>query len=780
MFAARGPIEPTELEAIRSFLTDRIESEMASKQIPSIAIGLYDSEGTLWADGFGAAREDGTPASRETVYRIGSVSKLFTDIAVMQRVERGELDLDAPITDVLPSFRPNNPSGTPITMRQLMCHRSGLVREPPIGNYFDDEEPSLAATVASLNSTSLVHEPGTVAKYSNAGIAVVGYVLETLAGKPFDQAMRDAVLDPLGMESSDFVPSSRVAGQLADAQMRTLDRRRFPAPEFQLGMAPAGSLYSTVEDLSRFTGALLRRETLLRPESLEEMFTPQFAEQGANTGYGLGFAVGRLDSGEDSVRQLGHGGAIYGFSTQLGFLPDQGLGVAIASSLDLSNGVIREIASDALKALLLATRSEGADQKDLGQFLTSREREETSPLTEQQIRDLAGVYAAGDDSLHLLARPQQGGGVSLVLRHKNSVRELKGSRSDTSYLVPDDASGRGTPFEVAVNGAGATELVYNGKTFSKTEPEPPPPAPQRFRSALGTYGWEHNPLFLFERDGELWALIEWLEQTRLREVARDTFAIDSGMYIGEQLTLVRDADGVVANAMLGPVAFDRREMEAAEGETFRIDPVSPVEQLRAAALRASPPEENGSFKESDLVELTRLDDSILLDVRYATTNNFMSAVFYEQARAFLQRPAAEALVRAHRKLAQQGYGLLIHDAYRPWYVTKMFWDATPEDKKIFVADPASGSRHNRGCAVDLTLYELATGKPIPMVGGYDEMTDRSFPDYLGGTERQRYHRELLRQAMESEGFDVYEFEWWHFDYRDWRDYGIQNKTFEQI
>ncbi len=110
----------------------------------------------------------------------------------------------------------------------------------------------------------------------------------------------------------------------------------------------------------------------------------------------------------------------------------------------------------------------------------------------------------------------------------------------------------------------------------------------------------------------------------------------------------------------------------------------------------------------------------------------------------------------------------------------MFWDATPEDMKIFVANPANGSRHNRGAAVDLTLFDLATGQPVRMVGGYDEFSDRSFADYWGGTSLQRWHRRLLRDVMEAEGFDVYEFEWWHFDYRDWSEYPISNLTFQQI
>src|ERR1041384_3002129 len=122
-----------------------------------------------------------------------------------------------------------------------------------------------------------------------------------------------------------------------------------------------------------------------------------------------------------------------------------------------------------------------------------------------------------------------------------------------------------------------------------------------------------------------------------------------------------------------------------------------------------PPGEHGPFPQTDLVELTKLDPTIKLDIRYATKNNFLGKPVYKQARAFLQRPAAEALVKINQRLRSQGYGLVVFDGYRPWAVTKTFWDVTPEDKKIFVADPQKGSRHNRGCAIDLSMFSLATG-----------------------------------------------------------------------
>ena len=225
------------------------------------------------------------------------------------------------------------------------------------------------------------------------------------------------------------------------------------------------------------------------------------------------------------------------------------------------------------------------------------------------------------------------------------------------------------------------------------------------------------------------------------------------------------------------VTLPAASSDDARPRIFRITPLRPVAELRERALAASPPAEPGPFRPVELVELTALDPTIRLDIRYAGSDNFLSTPVYAEARAFLQRPAAEALVRAQRALQAQGFGLLIHDAYRPWWVTKLFWDATPPDRHEFVADPAKGSRHNRGCAADLTLFRLDDGRPVEMPSLYDEMTERAYPGYGGGTPEARRRRDLLRAAMEREGYTVSESEWWHFDYRSWREYTILNVPF---
>jgi D-alanyl-D-alanine dipeptidase len=198
------------------------------------------------------------------------------------------------------------------------------------------------------------------------------------------------------------------------------------------------------------------------------------------------------------------------------------------------------------------------------------------------------------------------------------------------------------------------------------------------------------------------------------------------------------------------------------------------------ASAQGPPREQGSFRPADLVDVAAADPTLKLDVRYASANNFLGRAVYPEARAFLQRPAADGLVRAHRALREKGYGLLVFDAYRPWSVTRLFWDETPKAKRAFVANPRVGSKHNRGTAVDLTLYDLATGREVEMPSAYDEFSERAHPAYAGGSAAARERRDLLRAAMEREGFTVEPNEWWHFNWRDWRSYPILDVPFRAL
>ena len=265
----------------------------------------------------------------------------------------------------------------------------------------------------------------------------------------------------------------------------------------------------------------------------------------------------------------------------------------------------------------------------------------------------------------------------------------------------------------------------------RSRPRPAAEPPAKWHGLIGEYGWDHNTLYILEKDGKLHALIEWFflypldggvgERLRVPGRLRPVPRREAGLHPRRDRPGDEGRGGERRRSSAGKI-------DGEDGETFRIKPQRPVDELRKEALAAKPPEEDGEFRKPDLVDLATLDPTIKLDIRYATDNNFLEhAVLHvgEGVPAAARRP--RRWCRVHKKLAEQGYGLLIHDAYRPWYVTKMFWDATPEKFRNFVADPAKGSRHNRGCAVDLTLYDLKTGKPVEMVGGYDEFSDRSYP-----------------------------------------------------
>jgi D-alanyl-D-alanine dipeptidase len=302
------------------------------------------------------------------------------------------------------------------------------------------------------------------------------------------------------------------------------------------------------------------------------------------------------------------------------------------------------------------------------------------------------------------------------------------------------------------------------------QPSAPKPAPASARQAevVGEYeGGAGAHLYLLERDGRLWTIIDRGEAQPFAENAPGS-------------SVTRDASGRVASIRIPSGVFKRLQVGPEGGGQLRITPVRPVAEALTESLAATPPAETGTFRPADLVELVKLDPTVTLEIRYATTNNFVGAVFYAQARAFLQRPAAEAVVRVQRALKPLGYGLRIHDGYRPWYVTRTFWEVTPADKKWLVANPAQGSKHNRGAAVDLTLFDLKTGAVIEMPSTYDESTPRAYAFYPGGTSLERWHRALLRRLMEAEGFTVNPEEWWHFDYKDWSSYAIGNVPFDKI
>lgn len=746
-----------------------IENELRDKGIPAASIALIDDQKLIWAAGFGDARPEklpaddveklgGPPMTATTVIRAGSVSKLFTSVLIMREVEAGRLDLDAPITKYLPDFKPTNRFAAPITLRHILAHRSGIVREPPYGNYFEPNEDSLRKMVESLNNTEIIYEPGKVTKYSNAAIATAGYIASLTSDTSYPRLARRDIFKPLAMDDSEFYVHDRFRKTMAQGLMWTLHGPKFKAPIFEWGMSPAASLNTTVIDLAKFGSALLAdangANKLLRKETLEQMWKPAFTTN--KSGFGIGFSMSQFDG----HRRAGHNGAVYGFATDFSLLPDEKIGAIVVVTRDFANTVGSRISAAALRGMLAVRTNK-----------TVEPMRSFQPVTAELAKKWSGKYVSGDKEVELLDYDRQ----LHLLRDRMPAR----LRFDGTNLVTDGLTGYGTVVRIGEN---TNEIRIANETYKRRAEKLPDPVPPKWKPLVGEYGYDHDVLYIFEKDGKLWSLIEWFEYAPLEEVETDIFKFpDSGSYAGEKLIFKRDKKGNVEKVVAASIHFKRRKIGPEDGVgQALIKPKKAVDKLLREAERATPPLEKGEFKKPELVELSKLDPSITLEVRYASTNNFLGSVFYAEPKAFLQRPAAEAVARANAKLRPHGYGLRIFDAYRPWFVTKVFWDATTDEQHEFVADPSKGSRHNRGAAVDLTLYDLATGAPVEMTGTYDETTARSYPSYPGGTSRQRWHRELLRNAMESEGFTVYYTEWWHFDYNGWRAYPILNVPFRKI
>lgn len=181
---------------------------------------------------------------------------------------------------------------------------------------------------------------------------------------------------------------------------------------------------------------------------------------------------------------------------------------------------------------------------------------------------------------------------------------------------------------------------------------------------------------------------------------------------------------------------------------------------------------------NELIEIKKAIPNIKLDIRYATKNNFMQQVMYKQARAFARKPVVESLKKIQKELNKKGYGLKIFDGYRPYAITVEFYKKASD--KNFVANPAKGSKHNRGCAVDLTLINLKTGKELVMPTPYDSFSAAAAAKYENVSPEARKNRDFLIAVMAKYQMNVLENEWWHYDFSGWRNYDLMDIPFEKL
>jgi len=179
-----------------------------------------------------------------------------------------------------------------------------------------------------------------------------------------------------------------------------------------------------------------------------------------------------------------------------------------------------------------------------------------------------------------------------------------------------------------------------------------------------------------------------------------------------------------------------------------------------------------------LVDIKKLCPEITLDIRYATTNNFTHKQMYDKPMAYLRLKPARAIENIQKELNEKGIALKIMDAYRPYSVTLKFWDLIKDS--TYVASPKSGSRHNRGCAVDVTLIDLKTGKELIMPTEFDDFTAKAGAYYDSIPEPAKKNRKLLQDIMVKNGFEIYNGEWWHFDFNGWKSYELMDLNFDML
>ena len=335
--AIRAPAAPNSIEDIIAKYRQEIPRLMAQENIPGLAVALVDDQGILWTEGFGFTDTDRrVPITPDTIFSVQSMSKLFTALGVMRAVQAGVLDLDAPIITYLPDFSVHSifeeHPERKITLRHLLSHTAGFTHEAPVGNNFDADTASFEAHIRSISDTWLRFPVGTGYAYSNLGIDLAGYILETVTGQPFPNYERDQVFRPLGMARSSFdravfsADSDRAIGH--SSPLPTV-----PLPE---PMVAAGGMYASANDLARFIEFALNDGTLdgqsvLSPELLEEMTTVQFPVTGQRYGYALGVARTGWYRGRNADL-FSHGGAGFGFLSDLWWLPELKVGITILTN----------------------------------------------------------------------------------------------------------------------------------------------------------------------------------------------------------------------------------------------------------------------------------------------------------------------------------------------------------------------------------------------------------------------------------------------------------------
>jgi len=529
LLAMSTPLAAADYSSVTPAFEAAVRADMKEWQMEGISVAWIDGTDTVYEAAFGEAKKD-------SIFRAGSVSKLFNAVAVMQLVEQGKLDLDAP----LPADRmPANPfEGKPVTLRHLLCHRSGLQREATVGSYFDGSEPSLKATVASIKGAVLVSPPDSENRYSNIGPSVAGQFAAEASGKSFPELQGAAIFKPLGMTRSGWLRKDMP--EVLPSHIRIADGKggfeRASTPLFDLGTIPAGNLFTTAGDLARFVAMFAAAGDspggrILKSETLKQMWEPQFDPKGS---FGIGFAL----SDWRGRKTIGHGGAVYGHSTALTYLPAEKIGVVVLCNEDIVNGRTQYLANLALSLMLKAK---------LGEELPVTPSHSPTP---EENAELTGNWESQSYWLVLAGKGD-------VLRGNFATQPCTLSATEKDrYLLKSRIHGD-QAVTLERDGEGKLIALNVGPQRFTRLPADRPPLPQEWAALCGSYGPRFIPLVVHQMHGRLYATTENMVDYRVTPVNRHLFAFPPGMYAKEFLSFIPGPDGKPAAVEMANMPLPR-------------------------------------------------------------------------------------------------------------------------------------------------------------------------------------------------------------------------------
>ncbi len=429
--------------AVQRYGGAKIAHVMEQYKIPGVSIALVDDQRVVWSQGFGFADVAAQrPATADTLYRVGSISKLLTDAAALQLVDQGKLQLDEPVQPLLPGFAPRllNAQGTAgsITPRMLMTHHAGLPRDV-IKSFQTATPPRFTDTTAHF-ADYLAYQPGQILSYSNIGLTVLGSLVERVAGVPFEQQMQRAVLTPMGMSHSAFATAVSESAEMSKSY-----QGRDALPAVPLRDVPAGGLNSSVNDLSRFMEMVFANgqsngHQILKPETVAAMLQPQntAVPLDFDTQVGLGWFLQMPSKTRIPGAGLvaAHGGALDGYRSFMGILPDHKLGVAVLTNSTTGTEASQDIAEAVLRLALQAKTGVRAPEGDAAQ---TQQANAGSPfvdkaLTPETIAQWVGDYTTQMGYLHVDS-PDGKTLQAQALGHTLALRERSDGSLGLSYKV---------------------------------------------------------------------------------------------------------------------------------------------------------------------------------------------------------------------------------------------------------------------------------------------------------------------------------------------------------